>query len=197
MAALRRILPGRQQGMDQLEHPRGEDARLVKVQARITLPPDARRAIDQLRARWNPERAAGNPAHVTVAYDDEAPEAALLIERVRAAAARTAPFRLELGAAARFPPPSPGAFLAVTDPTGAVEAIRQVLLAPPFARRERFGLHVTLLHPDQGMRLEAAWPDVTRLSPPGAFLVTQLDVVGADNSIVAVAPLAAPHSPSP
>jgi 2'-5' RNA ligase len=161
----------------------------VKVQARITLPLDARRAIDELRARWNPERATGNPAHVTVAYHDEAPEAAVLIERVHLAAARTPPFSLEVGAAARFAPPAHGAFLTVADPARGVEAIRQLLLAPPFTRRRRFGLHVTLLHPDQGTRLDDAWPAFAALSPPGRFLVTQLEVVDADSAVLARAPL--------
>jgi hypothetical protein len=169
----------------------------VKVQARITLPLDARRAIDELRATWNPERATGNPAHVTVAYHDEAPEATLLMERVRLAAARTPPFSLEVGVATRFPPPVQGAFLRVADPARGVEAVRALLLAPPFARRERFGLHVTLLHPDQGTRLEEAWPAFAALSPPGRFVVTQFEVVGPDNAALAVIPLAGSRLASP
>jgi hypothetical protein len=47
-------------------------------------------------------------------------------------------------------------YLSVIDPSGAVSATRAVVLAPPFTRRERFGLHVALLHPDQGERTEAA-----------------------------------------
>jgi 2'-5' RNA ligase len=161
----------------------------VKVQVRITLPPDVRREIDRLRVAWNPERAAGNPAHITVAYQDEAPDPALLAERVRLAAARTGRFRLEVGPAGRFPPPVRGAFLAVADTSGRVAALRDGVLAPPFTRRERFGLHVTLLHPDQGERLEAAWPAFAALPPTGAFEVTEVEMVGPDNAVMAVFPL--------
>jgi 2'-5' RNA ligase len=151
---------------------------MAGVQARITLPADVRRDIDVLRTRWNPERAAGNPAHVTVVYHDEAPDPLLLADRLRAAAREIAPFRLTFGPVARFPEPVRGAYLPVVDPTGGVAAIREALLAPPFTRRGRFGLHVTLLHPDQGARLESAWAALSALPDPGAFEVTELQLVG-------------------
>ncbi len=150
----------------------------MRVQARITLPPDIRRDIDSLRSKWNPERAAGNPAHITIAYHDEAPDPSLLTERLRMAAAGVAPFRLALGSTARFPEPARGVYLAVADPTAGVAAIREILLAPPFTRRDRFGLHVTLLHPDQGDRFEHAWPDLSTLAESGTFEVTELQLVG-------------------
>lgn len=162
----------------------------MKVQARITLPPDVRHAIDQVRMVYNPERAAGNPAHITVAYHDEAPNPVLLIERVRQAAYRIRPFHLKVGMAAQFPPPAIGAFLQVADPTGGVAAIRNVILATPFTRREQFGLHVTLLHPDYGGRLVEAWPAFTGLPLVGEFQVTEIQVVGPDNAVLAVFPLA-------
>lgn len=167
----------------------------MKVQARIPLPPDVRREIDRVRLAYNPERAAGNPAHVTIAYQDEAPDPALLVERVRRAAAQIRQFLLAVGEPARFPPPVVGAFLPVADPTGGVASIRDVVLAPPFTRRGRFGLHVTLLHPDQGARLEAAWPAFAGLPPVGEFFVTELQVVGPDNAVIAVFPLAPDAEP--
>lgn len=153
----------------------------MRVQARITLPGDIRGGIDALRQRWNPERAAGNPAHVTIAYHDEAPDAALLAGRLRRAAAGVGPFRLSLGPAARFPEPIRGVYLSVNDPAGAVAELRAALLAPPFARRSRFGLHVTLLHPDQGERLEEAWPELSALELVGSFEVSEVQLVGPDN----------------
>jgi hypothetical protein len=114
----------------------------------------------------------------------------LLVERVRRAATQIRRFRLAVGAAARFPPPVVGAFLPVADLTGGVATIRDVLLAPPFTRRGRFGLHVTLLHPDQGVRLEAAWPAFAGLPPVGEFAVTELQVVGPDNALLAMFPVA-------
>jgi len=159
----------------------------VRVQARITLPPHIRRGIDSLRAKWNPERAAGNPAHLTIVYHDEAPDLRLLAERLRLAAAEVAPFRLVIGSAARFPEPVRGAYLAVEDPTSTVGAVRDILLAPPFTRRSRFGLHVTLLHPDQGDRLEDAWPELSPLTDAGSFEVSELQLVGpANETLLAV-----------
>ena len=152
--------------------------RIMRVQARITLPLDVRSEIDSLRTKWNPERAAGNPAHITIAYHDEAPDPSLLMERLHIAAARVTPFRLALGSAKRFPEPVRGAYLEVADHTGGVAAIREILLAPPFTRRDRFGLHVTLLHPDQGERLELAWPDLSNIAELGTFEVDELQMVG-------------------
>ena len=158
----------------------------MRVQVRITLPLDIRREIDSLRAKWNPERAIGNPAHITIAYHDEAPDPSLLTERLHIAAAGVAPFWLALGSAKRFPEPVRGAYLDVADPTGGVAAIREILLAPPFTRRDRFGLHVTLLHPDQGERLEHAWPDLSSLGELGTFEVTELQMVGSGQETLAV-----------
>ena len=163
----------------------------MKMQARIVLPPDVRQDIDRLRAAWNPERATSNPAHVTVAYHDEATDPTLLAERLRLVAARTVPFRLSFGPAARFPGSAGGAFLTVADSSGGVAAVREALLAPPFTRRERFDLHVTLLHPDQGSRVESAWAAFECLSPVGGFEVTELQLVGPDNGVLAVFPLPA------
>lgn len=168
----------------------------MKVQARITLPPGVRREIDRVRVACNPERADGNPAHVTVVYHDEAPDPMLLAERVRLAAARTRRFRLVVGPVARFPAPVGGAFFVVADPTGGVASVRDGVLAPPFTRRERFGLHVTLLHPEQKERLDEWWPSFTGLQPVGEFEVTEIEVVGPDNAVVAVFPLAPDAEPS-
>jgi 2'-5' RNA ligase len=154
---------------------------VVRVQARITLPESIRGGIDAVRARWNPERAAGNPAHLTIAYHDEAPDPRLLAERLRCAAERIAPFRLVLGSAMRFSDPVRGVYLAVEDPTSSVGAVRDILLAAPFTRRSRFGLHVTLLHPDQGDRLEEAWPEFSALPGVGSFEVRELQLVGPRN----------------
>jgi 2'-5' RNA ligase len=166
----------------------------MKFQVRITLPADLRAPIDAVREKWNPERAAGNPAHATIAYHDEAPDLERLAARLEQAAAQTAPFFLELGPPARFADPIGGAYLTLTDPTGAVRSLRQRLLAPPFAPRSRFGLHVTLLHPDQGERIEQAWPELARISHSGAFRVTALQLVGPRNETRLVVPLAEERS---
>lgn len=166
----------------------------ARVQARIPLPESARGAIDALRMRWNPEVATGNPAHVTVVYHDEAPDPDLLRARLADACRVIAPFLLELGAVSRFAEPAAGAFLTVADPTGGVEALRRRVLAPPFAARARFGLHVTLLHPAQGARLAEAWAELSSVRGPAGFVAERVDLitgVGAETKTVAALDLAA------
>jgi hypothetical protein len=114
---------------------------------------------------------------------------ALLVDRLLEVASEVEPFPLMLGRAMRFPEPLRGAFLSVADPTDAVRAIRARLLTPPFTQRSHYGLHVTLLHPDQGERLESAWPEIERLPPVGPFLVTELDMVGPNNETLLSVPL--------
>jgi hypothetical protein len=151
--------------------------RAMRVQARITLPEAARSEIDALRVRWNPELVTGNPAHVTVVYHDEAPDVELLRARLERACRTIAPFALALGTAARFPPPELGIHLAVADPTDAVGELRRRVLAPPFQGRERFGLHVTLLHPAFGARTAEAWPALSSVRRPDSFRIERIDVV--------------------
>ncbi len=96
---------------------------MSRIQARIQIPAPLAAAIEPLRLKWNPEQAAGNPAHTTITYHDEAPDESLLGSRLREALRNIAPFPLELGSAEQFPPPDRGAFLRVTDPTASVAAI--------------------------------------------------------------------------
>jgi 2'-5' RNA ligase superfamily len=169
----------------------------ARVQARITLPETLRAPIDALRMRWNPEIAAGNPAHATLVYHDEAPDPELLRARLEAACAVAAPFRLELAGPARFRG-ARGAFLQVRDPGAGARGLRERALGPPFLPRGRFGLHVTLLHPAQGERLEEAWPALAALAAPGSFLVESIDLItGGRPGIRVLAHLALRGSPAP
>jgi 2'-5' RNA ligase len=161
----------------------------MKIQSRITLPWEVRQDIDRLRETWNPERATGNPTHITVVYHDEAPDISVLTERLHAATARTAPFRLTVGTLNAFPPPVVGAYLSVIDEYNSVAMIRDLVLERPFTPRDRYGLHITLLHPDQGTRLETAWPAFESLPAVGSFIVTELQLVGPDQSVMMTFPL--------
>ena len=49
------------------------------------------------------------------------------------------------------------AFLQVVNGTGTTVDLRPRISTPPIRARGPFGLDVTLLHADQGERLEAAW----------------------------------------
>ncbi|HVH07467.1 MAG TPA: 2'-5' RNA ligase family protein [Myxococcota bacterium] len=148
----------------------------MREQIRITVPGGLRAEIDAIRERFNPELVRNNPAHATIVYHDELADPALLRERLAAAVAETEPFELEVGGARRFRQAT-GAYLAVTDPTGAVERLRRAILAPPSTPRTRLMLHVTLLHPAFGHRLEEAWPAFAPLRFDRRFRVDVLDLM--------------------
>ena len=149
----------------------------MRIQARITLPASMRGTIDAARVLWNPEIASNNPAHVTVVYHDEAPDLGVLRSRLANVCRRLSAFTLYLSTVERFERPDSGAFIRVVDAHSRVQQIRDVVLAPPFTPRARFGLHVTLLHPAQGSRLSEAWPSLCLLERIGAFAVDRIDIV--------------------
>jgi hypothetical protein len=155
---------------------------VLREQVRITLPVGLREEVDAIRARWNPELVAGNPAHATVIYHDEATEPGLLRERLAAAAADLAPFEVVLGGARRFRTPAEGAYVELSDPTGAVARLRRAVLGPPFTPRGGLTLHVTLLHPRFGERLPAAWPELEALRFGRAFRVDGLDLLSGSRA---------------
>lgn len=154
---------------------------MSKIQARITLPERMQSQVNPIRERWGPERALGNPAHVTIVYHDEAPDVEILEARLRIAILELAPFRLVVGRPERFRAPARGAYLPVSDPTDTISSIRDKVLLPPCVARERFGLHVTILHPDQGASLEDAWHDIARIPSLGYFEVSALQLVDSRN----------------
>jgi 2'-5' RNA ligase len=151
-----------------------------REQIRITVPGALRAEIDAIRERINPELVPSNPAHATIVYHDEIADPVLLRERVAAAAAALDPFELEIGGVLRFRPPAQGAYLAVADASGAVERLRSAILAPPSTPRKRVALHVTLLHPAFGSRLESAWPELEPLRFDRRFRVASLELISGD-----------------
>jgi hypothetical protein len=152
----------------------------VREQIRITLPGALRAEVDAIRERVNPEMVPQNPAHATIVYHDEIDDPALLRERVAAAAAAVDPFDLELGAACRFRPPAQGAYLSVVDASGAVATLRRAILAPPSTPRRHLKLHVTLLHPRFGSRLEHVWPELEPLCFERRFRVASLELISGN-----------------
>jgi 2'-5' RNA ligase len=156
----------------------------VRIQARIDLSASLRGVIEPHRRRWNPERSVGNPAHVTVIYHDEAPSLVLLRERLAAVAAQLPAFELVVGAPRCFTPPARGVYLEVADPSGSVSGLRGQVLFEPFRARSGFGLHVTILHPDQGHRMGVAWPELAHLAPFGSMRVAEVALVGASNEVI-------------
>ncbi len=161
---------------------------MIREQVRITLPGALRGEVDAIRARWNPELVPRNPAHATVIYHDEAQEPALLRLRLALAVAALEPFELVLEGARRFRTPAQGAYLALSDPSGAVARLRRAVLGPPFTPRARLTLHVTLLHPAFGARLAEAWPDLEPLRFGRRFRVDGLDLMSGNRERLTYAP---------
>lgn len=157
---------------------------VAHLQARITLPAGWREPVEEVRLRWNPEKATGNPAHLTVIYQDELASGELIRDRLMEAAGSVQPFQLHVGVAARFNAPDCGAYLSVTDPGASVAAFRNKALRQPSRPRARFGLHVTVLHPSQGGRLEEAWADISGIPELGAFQVDAIEIVDEANRVV-------------
>jgi hypothetical protein len=184
----------RDQGEPETAHgdgePRGSGLVLSwRVQLRATLPDRLLKILDPVRLRWDPRRARGNPAHATIVYHDEVQSAAEMTARVRAASVACAPFTLVLGRAERFTLPDRGAYLRVDDPGNAVAAFRARALGPPSSPRTRYGLHVTLLHPASGERLDDAWDELAAIASLGPFEVRELQMVNEHNAVLATFPL--------
>ena len=86
----------------------------------IFLPPEVAGSIEAARREWDPDMANRIAAHVTLVYPQEAPNAELLIERVREASACLGPLRLRLGDVAVFERPEDGVYVSVEDIDGGI-----------------------------------------------------------------------------
>jgi hypothetical protein len=118
---------------------------MTRVQASLLLPDCP--SVELRRQRWNPELALKIPAHVTLIYDDEAPDGPLMIERLRNVCATVPAISLHLGRVAGFGSPPAGLF-AETQAGKEFETIRKHVLTPPFAPRSgTVTAHATILHP--------------------------------------------------
>jgi GNAT superfamily N-acetyltransferase len=149
--------------------------------ATIFVPSEAARPIEAARRAWDPDMAAQIAAHVTVAYPREAPDADLLVERARAAAAAVTPFRLGLGALACFGRPEDGVYVAVEDADGGVGRLRDALLGPPFHRGD-LTPHVTLVHPRTSRRGRELWEGRAYEPRPCEFTARELAVTAFDGA---------------
>ena len=131
-------------------------ADLSSHHATIFVAPGAAERIEAVRRTWDPIMVTQIAAHVTLVYPREAPMVDLLVERVHAASAVTAPFRLRLGGVAYFGRPEDGIYVEVADIDGGFRKLRESVLHPPFDPIE-FPPHVTLIHPRTSSRGRAFW----------------------------------------
>jgi mutator protein MutT len=70
----------------------------ARIHLAAVLPAAAARPIEALRRRWDPVMAEVVPAHLTLAYPEEAPDVVLLRTRAGEAAVHEVPFRMRLAA---------------------------------------------------------------------------------------------------
>ena len=149
----------------------------VREQVRITLPEQLRQRVEPIRRQWDPDRAAHNPAHVTVIYHDEADDPGLLRARLRTVTESWPRFALRLGAARVFGVPSRGIYLETDDCEQGTRRPRDAVLGPPFRPRGDFVSHVTLLHPERGARGDEAWQRLCDWRIDASFAVEAFEII--------------------
>jgi mutator protein MutT len=141
----------------------------------LLVPDGAVRArVEPWRTRWDPRMAARVPAHVSLVYPEEVTDFDLLLRRAEAATGGFASFPLDArGVAQADSEEGVGVFVGVTDRTGAIERLRDELLAPPF-RSLGFPLHVTIVHPRTSDRGDAAFAALGDDPLAGSFVVSEV-----------------------
>jgi 2'-5' RNA ligase len=125
--------------------------------------------VDALRARWDPRMAARIESHITLIYEMTD------IERIRTAAAASAPLRVVVTRAKRWLAGEPGIYLDVEDPYGDVAQFRRTVLGEdrPYAP------HVTILHRESvqsAAQAEEAWAALKDARINAAFVIGELVV---------------------
>jgi len=142
----------------------------------LTLPS----ALADLRFRLDPRMARNAPPHVTIIYDDEAPDAALLQDRLREACSDFGPIALQLGGVDAFAPPAAGLYVA-TEADPIFDALRARVLALPFAGRgPAVRPHVTLLHPRSVADAPADWRDHAGSAIPFHAVVREVTIIQSE-----------------
>ncbi|MGH7317049.1 MAG: 2'-5' RNA ligase family protein [Candidatus Rokuibacteriota bacterium] len=147
--------------------------------ATIFVSPEVAGRVEALRREWDPRMARQIAAHVTLAYPREAPTLDLLVERVRAASTRIAPFRLRLGEVACFERPEGGVYLTVDDIDGGYREMREHVLRPPF-RCVEVPPHVTLVHPRTSRRGRDFWDTVRHYREDQEFTTQETTITAFD-----------------
>lgn len=149
--------------------------------ATIFVPPDLAEPLEVTRRQWDPDMAAVIPAHVTVVYPNEAPVRDVLVDRVRAAAARVAPFRLRLGPRACFGRPEDGIYVDVEDIDGGFGDLREAMLGAE-RRHVPYTPHVTILHPRTSRRGRELWDSGWSAPPSREFTVREVAITAFDGT---------------
>jgi 2'-5' RNA ligase len=155
-------------------------ARLVRHHATVLLDPERSKPVEILRSRWDPQMSQQIAAHVTLIYPEEVADPAELDEVVRAAVARTAPFRVALREAFFAGSPADGVFLHVEDVDGGIASFRTETVPAP--RAIEFPPHVTIVHPRTSVLGEQAWRSVAATHLRTEFMVTEVATTASDGN---------------
>jgi 2'-5' RNA ligase len=149
--------------------------------ATIFLPPDVAESIEAARATWDPDMAKQIAAHITLAYPQEAPNAGLLVERIREASGGVGPFRLRLGDVGCFERPEDGVYIDVEDIDGGYRTMREQVLRPPFHRLE-FPPHVTIVHARTSRRAHEFWGRAAYRPQRQEFVAREIAITAFDGA---------------
>ncbi len=123
--------------------------------------------------------AASIPPHVTLVYDDEAPDAALLLDRLCEVCATIPPVALQLGSVQAFEAPDAGLYVA-TEAGPSFALLRAQVLTPPFAPRRAVRPHVTLLHPRSIAGAPADWRTQVGTSIAQTTIIREVTLLRSD-----------------
>ena len=126
----------------------------------LLVPPPVETEVDGLRRALGDAARGRIPPHVTLVPPVNVPAEAMpeVLTVLRAAAERTPPLDLRIGAAATFLPVNPVVYLEVGGDTAALAALRDRVLVPPLDRpiTHPFVPHVTVADDMDPTRIPAA-----------------------------------------
>ena len=149
--------------------------------ATLFVPLDVAAPVEALRRRWDATMAAQIAAHVTLAYPQEAPDADLLLARLREVCQQTAPLRLRLGGVAVFGRPEDGVYVEVDDIEGDFERLHAATVVPPMEPIV-FPPHVTLVHPRTSDLGAACWREEAHRRFDAPFVVRDAAITAWDGT---------------
>lgn len=130
----------------------------------IAVPDPFGSALQEFRVSLGDESARHIPTHITLVPPAEVPEDSLeaIDAHLRAAAARQAPFRVQLRGTGTFRPVSPVVFVGVVEGIGGCEMLAAATRSGPLAVEVSFPYHphVTVAHDVSDELLERAFTEL-------------------------------------
>lgn len=144
-----------------------------RIHLAAVLPATVAQPIEALRRRWDPLMADVVPAHLTVAYPEEASDVALLRTRAGEVAVHVDPFTMRLGEVSALGGGRGGVIIQAADAEEGWANLRRQLLVPPFVP-SNVAPHVTIAHPRTATDGPAAYAALQTYRADVEFAVTEL-----------------------